>query len=230
MNSFTEIQLRTFKSFITFSILVLALSLFTMVTTSQKYRISEIDYLSVKELELLSLDLLYGESLIFIDDNSFDKVYLENPILKKLSYERVSPSKLVISFQLFEELTYITDSRSSFRNTVVLYENTHTVNTKEIINNLPSLEILNGPTGDGFEGEIISFFKTLNKVNYTKELFKITYNGQELIAYYDQTVFELGDASDLGRKASVVGDYLSKNICNGTVRFVTSESTIESCS
>lgn len=200
-----------------------------MVSTSQKYRISEIDYLSGNQLELLSLDLLYGESLIFIDDNSFDKVYFENPILKKLSYNRVFPSKLVISFQLFEELTYITDLRSSLRSTVVLYENTYTVNTKEIKRNLPLLEILNGPIGAGFEGEIISFFKTLNKVNYTKELFKITYNGQELIAYYDQTVFELGDASDLGKKASVVGDYLSKNNCNGIVRFVNSESTIESC-
>ena len=48
-------------------------------------------------------------------------------------------------------------------------------------------------------------------------------------AYYDKTIFELGDALDLGKKASVLGSYLSENSCDGTVRFFTSESTIEKC-
>jgi hypothetical protein len=91
------------------------------------------------------------------------------------------------------------------------------------------VEILNGPVGDGFNGEIISFFKTLDKYEYKNNLLKISYDGVNLNAAYDKTIYELGAALDLGRKASVLGKYLSENSCEGIVRFITSESTIEKC-
>ena len=101
---------------------------------------------------------------------------------------------------------------------------------KNLINkNLPIVEISNGPVQDGFNGEIISFFKTLNNYEYTKSLLKVSYNGELFEAYYGETIYELGGAIDLGVKASILGNYLSSDTCSGTIRFITSESTIEDC-
>ena len=75
MNEFSQVQLRTFRTFLTFSFLVLFTSLSIMVSNSQKFRISEIDYVLDNELEFQSLNLLYGKSIWFVDENSFDQVY-----------------------------------------------------------------------------------------------------------------------------------------------------------
>ncbi|MDA9275396.1 FtsQ-type POTRA domain-containing protein [Acidimicrobiia bacterium] len=229
MNEFTQIQLRTFKSFLVFSLLVLVVSLTFVVTTSQKYRISQIDFDSNINLNLQSIDTLYGDSIWFVDENSFEDVYNDNPEIKNLSITKQLPTNLFLSVQLYEELTNIIDLRSSIKGVLILYENNYTVETKEIRNYLPVVEILNGPVGDGFNGEIISFFKTLDKYEYKNNLLKISYDGVNLNASYDKTIYELGDALDLGRKASVLGKYLSENSCEGIVRFITSESTIEKC-
>ena len=229
MNEFTQIQQRTFKSFLVFSLLVLVVSLTFVVTTSQKYRISHIDFDSNINLNFQSIDTLYGDSIWFVDENSFEDVYNDNPEIKNLSITKLLPTNLFLSVQLYEELTNIIDLRSSIKGVLILYENNYTVETKEIRNYLPVVEILNGPVGDGFNGEIISFFKTLDKYEYKNNLLKISYDGVNLNAAYDKTIYELGDALDLGRKASVLGKYLSENSCEGIVRFITSESTIEKC-
>ena len=85
MNEFTQIQLRTFKSFLVFSLLVLVVSLTFVVTTSQKYRISQIDFDSNINLNFQSIDTLYGDSIWFVDENSFEDVYNDNPEIKNLS-------------------------------------------------------------------------------------------------------------------------------------------------
>ena len=229
MNEFTQIQLRTFKSFLVFSLLVLVISLTFFITNSQKYRISQIDFDSNINLNFQSINTLYGDSIWFIDENSFEGVYNDNPEIKNLSITKQLPTNLSLSVQLHEELTNIIDVRSSIKGVIILYENNYTVETKEIRDYLPVVEILNGPVGDGFNGEIISFFKTLDKYEYRNNLLKILYDGANLTANYDKTIYELGDASDLGRKASVLGKYLTENSCEGTVRFITSESTIENC-
>jgi len=33
----------------------------------------------------------------------------------------------------------------------------------------------------------------------------------------------------LGKKGSVLGTYLKRDFCNGTVRFISSDSTVENC-
>ena len=229
MNEFSQVQLRTFRTFLTFSLLVLFTSLSIMVSNSQKFRISEIEYVLDNQLEFQSLNLLYGKSIWFVDENSFDQVYKDNPEVKNLSITKEIPNKLIITFDLYEELTNIVDLRSSMNNIIILYENTFTSRTENINKNLPIVEISNGPVQIGFNGEIISFFKTLDNYEYTKSLLKVSYDGNGLEAYYGETIYELGGAVDLGIKASVLGNYLSSDACNGIIRFVTSVSTIEDC-
>jgi hypothetical protein len=97
------------------------------------------------------------------------------------------------------------------------------------VNTLPIVKIENGPVESGFNGELISLFKTLDNYQYTKQSLQIKYDGEAFNAYYGMTTFQLGDAVDLGKKASILGTYLSDNSCDGTVRFLTSVSTIEDC-
>ena len=207
MNEFSQVQLRTFRTFLTFSLLILFTSLSIMVSNSQKFRISEIEYVLDNQLEFQSLNLLYGKSIWFVDENSFDQVYKDNPEVKNLSITKEIPNKLIITFDLYEELTNIVDLRSSMNNIIILYENTFTSRTENINKNLPIVEISNGPVQIGFNGEIISFFKTLDNYEYTKSLLKVSYDGYGLEAYYGETTYELGGAVDLGIKASVLGNY-----------------------
>lgn len=229
MNDFTQIQLRTFKSFLGFSLITLIFAIIFINSNSQKYRISQIDINFSNNLDFSSIDTLYGSSIWFVDENSFENIYIDNPEIKNLSITKKLPNNLTLSVQLYEELTNITDSRSSTNKVIILYENTYTIATEKVREELPNIEIINGPVGDGFNGELISFFKTLNKYDYRKNSLRLVYDGAILEAYYDKATYVLGEASDLGRKASVVGAYLIESKCEGVIRFITPESTIEDC-
>lgn len=229
MNEYTQNQIRTFKTFLIFIMITLIVALSAMITSSQKYRIDYIEYSIEDSIGYQSLEMLYGKSIWFVDENSFSTLYQDNPEVKNLSITKNLPNRLYVSVELYTKLTNIIDERSSKVNVKVLYENSYTVITEELEENLPKVQILNGPVGVGFNGEIISFFKTLEKYSFTRENLKLTYNGIDLIAYYNSGIYELGEAIDLGRKGSILGSYLSTDTCTGTVRFINSESTIEDC-
>ena len=229
MNEFNLNQIRFFKSFITFSLAVLVTSLIIMNISSQKYGISEIEHSLEDQLVIESLNLLYGKSIWFINDNSFEQIYKDNPDIKYINYARKSPNKLIISVDTYQQLANIIDLRGSVETSSILYENSYVVSTPTIENVLPIVKIENGPVDSGFNGELITLFKTLDNYQYTKQSLQIIYDGEAFNAYYGKTTFQLGDAVDLGKKASILGTYLSDNSCDGTVRFLTSESTIENC-
>ena len=229
MNEFNLNQIRFFKSFITFSLAVLVTSLIIMNISSQKYGISEIEHSLEDQLVMESLNLLYGKSIWFINDNSFEQIYKDNPDIKYINYARKSPNKLIISVDTYQQLANIIDLRGSVETSSILYENSYVVSTPTIENVLPIVKIENGPVDSGFNGELITLFKTLDNYQYTKQSLQIKYDGGAFNAYYGKTTFQLGDAVDLGKKASILGTYLSDNSCDGTVRFLTSESTIENC-
>jgi len=229
MNEFNLNQIRFFKSFITFSLVVLVTSIIFMIISSQKYRISEIEHSLEDQLVVESLNLLYGKSIWFVNDNSFEQIYKDNPDIKYINYARRSSDKLIISVDLYRQLANLVDLRSSVDTYTILYENSYVVSTTKTTNTLPVVMIENGPVKNGFNGELISFFKTLDNYQYTKKSLQVKYDGEMFNAYYGKTVYQLGDALDLGRKASILGTYLSDNNCDGTVRFLTSDSTIENC-
>ena len=200
-----------------------------MNISSQKYGISEIEHSLEDQLVMESLNLLYGKSIWFINDNSFEQIYKDNPDIKYINYARKSPNKLIISVDTYQQLANIIDLRGSVETSSILYENSYVVSTPTIENVLPIVKIENGPVDSGFNGELITLFKTLDNYKYTKQSLQIIYDGEAFNAYYGKTTFQLGDAVDLGKKASILGTYLSDNSCDGTVRFLTSESTIENC-
>ena len=200
-----------------------------MNISSQKYGISEIEHSLEDQLVMESLNLLYGKSIWFINDNSFEQIYKDNPDIKYINYARKSPNKLIISVDTYQQLANIIDLRGSVETSSILYENSYVVSTPTIENVLPIVKIENGPVDSGFNGELNTLFKTLDNYKYTKQSLQIKYDGEAFNAYYGKTTFQLGDAVDLGKKASILGTYLSDNSCDGTVRFLTSESTIENC-
>ena len=200
-----------------------------MNTTSQKYRINEITNNIDLSANLQSLNNLYGKSIWYIDENSFEQIYIDNPVIKKLTITKNLPNKLVVSSELYQQLVTIDDKRSSLKNMQILYENNYVVKTEIEENNLPVLVITNGPVEEGFRGELISFFKTLDKYKYIKKDIKIQFDGNQFVAFYYLGRYELGPAIDLGRKGSILGTYLEENFCSGTVRFINSETTIENC-
>ena len=229
MNEFNLNQIRFFKSFIIFALVTLTISLIIMNSSSQKFRVSEIEHSMENQLAMESLNLLYGKSIWFIDENSFEQIYEDNPDIKNLNITKRLPNKLIISFDLYQQLANIIDLRASVETYTVLYENSYVVSTPTIVNTLPIVKIENGPVESGFNGELISLFKTLDNYQYTKQSLQIKYDGEAFNAYYGKTTFQLGEAVDLGKKASILGTYLSDNSCDGTVRFLTSVSTIEDC-
>ncbi|MDA7543472.1 FtsQ-type POTRA domain-containing protein [Acidimicrobiia bacterium] len=229
MNEFNLNQIRFFKSFLTFALVVLVTSLIIINSSSQKFRISEIDHSMEDQLFMESLNSLYGRSIWFVDENSFDQIYKDNPDIKNLNITKRLPNKLIISIDLYQQLANLIDLRSSVETYAILYENAYIVSTLKIDKTLPIVKIENGPVESGFNGELISLFKTLDNYQYTKQSLEIKYDGDAFNAYYGKTTFQLGDAVDLGRKASILGTYLSDNSCDGTVKFLTSESTIENC-
>ena len=85
MNEFNLNQIRFFKSFIIFALVTLAISLIIMNSSSQKFRVSEIEHSMENQLAMESLNLLYGKSIWFIDENSFDQIYEDNPDIKNLN-------------------------------------------------------------------------------------------------------------------------------------------------
>ncbi|MDA7850279.1 FtsQ-type POTRA domain-containing protein [Acidimicrobiaceae bacterium] len=229
MNEFNLNQIRFFKSFLTFALVVLVTSLIIINSSSQKFRISEIDHSMEDQLFMESLNSLYGRSIWFVDENSFDQIYKDNPDIKNLNITKRLPNKLIISIDLYQQLANLIDLRSSVETYAILYENAYIVSTLKIDKTLPIVKIENGPVESGFNGELISLFKTLDNYQYTKQSLEIKYDGDAFNAYYGKTTFQLGDAVDLGRKASILGTYLTDNSCDGTVKFLTSESTIENC-
>ena len=200
-----------------------------MNTTSQKYRINEITNNIDLSSNLQSLNNLYGKSIWYIDENSFEQIYTDNPVIKKLTITKNLPNKLVVSSELYQQLVTIDDNRSSLKNMQILYENNYVVKTEGEENNLPVLVITNGPVEEGFRGELISFFKTLDKYKYIKNELKIQFHGNHFVEFYYLGRYELGPAIDLGRKGSILGTYLEENFCSGTVRFINSETTVENC-
>ena len=100
-----------------------------MNSSSQKFRVSEIEYSVEDQLAMESLNLLYGKSIWFVDENSFQQIYDDNPDIKNLNITKRLPNKLIISVNLYQQLANIIDLRASIETYSILYENSYVVNT-----------------------------------------------------------------------------------------------------
>jgi len=220
--NYGEIERQTFRTFLAFSTLLVTLVIVFSNITSNLYRVSKIDYEENLELNMSSLESLRGISIWLIDDNYFESFYEENPSVEKISVKKELPDKLVVEIYISEKLAYVQDNRQSPPKTFILHKNLYTRDTTGN-EGLVSLEINNGPIKEGFFEEVVTLVMTLKKYSLNLVNIESSFDGETMIVKHYNSKFYLGSASDLARKAAVIGYYLSEEPCDGEVRLVYSE-------
>ena len=140
------------------------------------------------------------------------------------------PSKLEIKLKLYEQVAEISDLRGSQPKLSVLYKNLYIVESIDASKNTLSVTIVNGPVDNGFNGEVVALFMTLSNFDdINTGSLKLTHLGTSVIGYYKDTEILFGNPIDLATKAAAVGELLSDGSCQGTVRFVSSNSFVTDC-
>ena len=220
--NYGEIEKQTFKTFLAFSGLLVTTVLIFFNITSNFYRVSNIAYINDADLDKTSLESLKGTSIWLVDDTFFDSFYLANPSVEKISIIKELPNTLVIDVTISEKIAYIQDNRQSPPRTFILHKNLY-IDDVKTNTGLLSVEIINGPVRKGFYEEVVTFVMTLKKYSINISNVDIEFDGTSIYATHFNSNFDLGDPSDLARKASVVGYYLTEEPCNGEIRLVYSE-------
>ena len=220
--NYGEIERQTFKTFLAFAGLLMTVVLIFFNIASTFYRVSSIIYVNDSDLSKSSLENIKGTSIWLVDDTYFDSFYLANPSVEKISIIKDLPSTLVVDVTISEKIAYIQDSRQSPPRTFILHKNLYIddVNTDS---DLLSLKIDNGPVREGFYEEIVTFVLTLKKYSINISNVSMEFDGTSILVTHFNSNFDLGDPSDLARKASVVGYYLTEEVCDGEIRLVYSE-------
>ena len=220
--NYGEIERQTFKTFLAFSSLLITFVLIFFNITSNFYRVSNITYINDTDLSKTSLESLKGTSIWLVDDTYFDSFYLANPSVEKISIIKELPNTLVIDVTISEKIAYIQDNRQSPPRTFILHKNLF-IDDVKTNTSLLSLKINNGPVREGFYEEIVTFVLTLKKYSINISNLDMEFDGTSMLATHFNSKFDLGDPSDLARKASVVGYYLTEEVCSGEIRLVYSE-------
>tara|TARA_B100000965_G_scaffold221129_1_gene184977 strand:- start:90 stop:791 length:702 start_codon:yes stop_codon:yes gene_type:complete len=220
--NYGELERQTFKTFLAFSSLLIAAVLIFFNATSNFYRVSYIAYINDTDLNKTSIESLRGTSIWLVDDTYFDIFYLDNPSVEKISIVKELPNTLVIDVTMSEKIAYIQDNRQSPPRTFILHKNLY-IDDVKTNTGLLSVEIINGPVRKGFYEEVVTFVMTLKKYSINISNVDIEFDGTSIYATHFNSNFDLGDPSDLARKASVVGYYLTEEPCNGEIRLVYSE-------
>jgi hypothetical protein len=230
---FESIQIRTFKTFLNFSFLILLLSITFFTILSSKYRVSDYQIIrtdnSYLELNLDSLETIKGGSIWLINDSDFEKLKLENSTIDTINYTKNLPNNVIIEIKEFEAIASITDLRNSIPKNTILFKNQIEINKNTALQDLPTVTVSNGPVANNFSGELVSFFVTLKKFNLRVADFSLVHNGTSLIGEFRGLQIFFGQPVDLGIKASVLGDFLNSKTCTGEVRFLSSEEIVSDC-
>ena len=230
---FESIQIRTFKTFLNFSFLILLLSITFFTILSSKYRVSDYQIIrtdnSYLELNLDSLETIKGGSIWLINDSDFEKLKLENSTIDTIKYTKNLPNNVIIEIKEFEAIASITDLRNSIPKNTILFKNQIEINKNTALQDLPTVTVSNGPVANNFSGELVSFFVTLKKFNLRVADFSLVHNGTSLIGEFRGLQIFFGQPVDLGIKASVLGDFLNSKTCTGEVRFLSSEEIVSDC-
>ena len=220
--NYGKIKMQTFRTFLTFSTLLIALILVFFNITSDLYRISDIEYDDNLELNMYSLESLMGTSIWLVDDTYFGSFYEDNPTVERISIKKQLPNKLIVQIDISEKLAYIQDNRQSPPRMFILHKNLYALDS-ERKESLITININNGPVKEGFLEEVISLVMTLKKYSLNLSNIEGTYDGESMKLTHFDTEYHLGSPSDLGRKAAVIGYYISEQHCKGEIRLVYSE-------
>lgn len=176
------------------------------------------------------LNPLYDQSIWILDETSVQSLYLSDPTIEKIELVKILPSKIEIKLKLYEQVAEISDLRGSSPKFYVLFKNLYTSESTLASGNTVSVTIVNGPVDNGFNGEIVALFMTLNSFdNINTGSLKLNHLGTDITGYYKDTEILFGSPIDLATKAASIGELLSGGNCQGTVRFVTKNSFVTDC-
>ena len=220
--NYGEIERQTFRTFLAFSGLLITIVLIFFNIASNFYRVSNITYINDTGLSKTSIESIKGTSIWLVDDTYFDSFYVANPSVEKITITKELPNTLVIDVTISEKIAYIQDNRQSPPRAFVLHKNLY-IDDVKTNKGLLSLKINNGPVREGFYEEIITFVLTLKKYSINISNVNMEFDGTSILVTHFNSNFDLGDPSDLARKASVVGYYLTEEVCDGEIRLVYSE-------
>ena len=220
--NYGDIERQVFRTFLAFASLILILVLSFFNITRDIYRVSTIVYDTSIDLNIDSLEYLKGKSIWLIDDAYFESFYQENPSVERIRIQKELPDTLLVQIDISERVAFIRDNRQSPPRSYILYKNLYTRDTNSN-EGLASIKINNGPVRDGFFEEVITFVLTLKKYSLNLGNIVVNYDGESVNVIHFNTEFFLGAPSDLARKASVVGYYISEEPCEGEIRVVYTE-------
>ena len=221
MNLLSGVESKSFKTFILFTFVLLIILALLVSIFSNKYRVSTINYDSELNLNYEGLKGIENLSIWLVNDDNFEKFYLDNQNVENLEISKQLPNVINININLYQKIVVYTDFRDSSPEQRVLYKNLYsTVTVSE--EDIAHLVITNGPIDDGFYNEIVSFILTVGKYEIDLSNMSMTFDGDTLVVNYLDTIVEAGKALDLSRKGSVVGYILEKDDCKGSVKILKS--------
>ena len=212
MNLLSGVESKSFRTFTLFTFVVLITLALLVSIFSNKYRVSNINYDSELNLNYEGLKGIENLSIWLVNDDNFEKFYLDNPNVESLEISKQLPNVINININLYQKIVVYTDFRDTSPEQRVLYKNLYTADaTSE--KDLAHLVITNGPIVDGFYSEIVSFILTVEKYEVDLSEVSMTFDGDVLAINYLDTIIDAGKAVDLSRKGTVVGYILEKGDC-----------------
>ena len=226
----TDIEKTSLRTFLVFSIFLFAFLLPSYLVFSSKYLIRNVEFSPNYTVDDSFLNTLYDQSIWTIDETSLQGLYDSDPTIEKIELVKILPSKLEINLKLHKQVAEISDLRGSNPKIYVLFKNLYTSESIEASSNVVSVTIVNGPVDNGFNGEIVALFMTLNSFDAINTgSLKLTHLGTNIIGYYKNAEILFGSPIDLATKAASIGELLSSGTCQGTIRFVTRNSFVTDC-
>ncbi len=221
MNLLSGVESKSFRTFTLFTFVVLITLALLVSIFSNKYRVSTINYDYELNLNYEGLKEIEKLSIWLVNDDNFEKFYLDNPNVESLEISKQLPNVINININLYQKIIVYTDFRDTSPEQRLLYKNLYTADaTSE--EDLAHLVITNGPIVEGFYSEIVSFILTVEKYEVDLSEVSMTFDGDVLAINYLDTIIDAGKAVDLSRKGTVVGYILEKGDCKGSVTILQS--------
>ena len=224
---FYKLQLNYFKSFLVFASIAMILYSGLHFAFASRTTINSIILDSENSILSKELENVLGKSYYQLSDNVLNSFTIVDQSIKTIQIINFSDNVLYLGVNYYEKVAVVEDYRSSPTTRNVLLKNGIYVDFKN--EKLPKVSILNGPVEEGFEGELISFFTTLNSKSTDLNGSKFTFDGTSFNGLIDELEINFGGLVDLGTKAASIFELLNSGTCKGEVTFVNSESFITSC-
>ncbi len=219
------------KSFLIFTFFLLSALNFGFYSNSAYFRVTQVNVVSDSELykETEFINLILGQSIWRVNDNTFSDKVLELPTLQDINIKREGSNEITLELIEYEKIISITDFRSSIPRKSILYKNMFEMESEKTFN-LATLTITNGPVPTGFNGELLSLIMTLRNYELDASKFNFVYDGKTFYGKYHDLDIDFGAPSDLGSKSAALGYLLLRSECEGEIRFISNEDTIATCS